>query len=763
LPDHDVVAKRVEINGIVQGVGFRPFVYTLARRYDLTGDVANTSSGVVIHIEGSSRNIGSFLKDLAENHPPLACITEILHFPEKCLASAAFSISGSQTPARFATFISPDVAVCEDCRRELRDPVDRRFRYPFINCTNCGPRYTIIDDIPYDRPGTSMKDFVMCPACHAEYDDPANRRFHAQPNACAACGPNMRLLENAGKDLAAPDPVDEAAKRLKAGYVVAIKGLGGFHLVVDAVNDEAVKRLRTRKHREEKPFALMAGDMAAIETFAHVTPEETRLLGSSQRPIVLLRKREGHTLSPWVSPKNMYFGTMLPYTPLHYLLFDHGFAALVMTSGNRSEEPIAIENMDALRRLSHIADYFLVHNRDIYLRCDDSIARYNKGAVRIIRRARGYVPAPVFLKHRAPPVLACGAALKNTVCLTREDNAFISQHIGDLENPAAYDFFCETIDRMKRILGISPQLIACDQHPDYLSTRYAEEQQSLPKVRVQHHHAHIGSVMAENQIDGPVIGLAFDGSGLGTDNTIWGGEVLMADLRGFSRMAHFSALPMPGGAAAIKEPWRMAVSYLFDAFGEQLFDLDLPLFTAVDLKKIQAVVEMTKKRINSPLTSSLGRLFDGVSAICGIRYEAAFEGQAAMELEMAAVKGAAGGYDGEWMDVGKIDIPTGPIIRQVVGDMINGISPAVISQKFHATLIRLFSRICAGIRRETGVNTAALSGGVFQNATLLSGMIHSLENKGFDVFSNSRVPANDGGICLGQALIAAAQVWSGRC
>lgn len=756
MPDHDVVAKRVEINGIVQGVGFRPFVYALARRYGLTGDVANTSSGVVIHIEGSSRNIGSFLEDLEKNHPPLARITKILHFPEKCLSPAAFSISDSQPPARFATFISPDVAVCEDCRRELFDPVDRRFRYPFINCTNCGPRYTIIDDIPYDRPGTSMKDFVMCPACQAEYDDPANRRFHAQPNACAACGPSLRLLDNAGKDLEAPDPVNEAARRLKAGHIVAVKGLGGFHLVVDAANNEAVKRLRTRKHREEKPFALMAGDMAAIEAFAHVAPEEARLLNSFKRPIVLLRKQEGHGLSPRVSPKNRYFGTMLPYTPLHYLLFAHGFEALVMTSGNRSEEPIAIDNTDALHRLSPIADYFLVHNRDIYLPCDDSIVRHAKGAVRLIRRARGYVPAPVFLKYRSPPVLACGAALKNTICLTREDNAFISQHIGDLENPAAYDFFCSTIDRMTHMLGISPRIIACDQHPDYLSTRYAEEQQSLPKVHVQHHHAHIASVMAENQIDGPVIGLAFDGAGLGTDNTIWGGEVLMADLCSFSRMAHFTALPMPGGAAAIKAPWRMAVSYLFDAFGEEMFDLGLPLFTAVDVKKIQVVVEMAKKRINSPLTSSLGRLFDGVSAICGVRYVAAFEGQAAMELEMAARQEAAGGYDGEWMDAGTIDIPTGPIIRQVVGDMTKGISPAVISQKFHMTLIRLFSRICGDIRRETGVNTAALSGGVFQNTTLLSGMIDSLENKGFDVFSNSLVPVNDGGISLGQAMVAAA-------
>ncbi len=752
----ECVARRVQINGIVQGVGFRPFVYQLANRYDLKGEVANTSAGVAIHIEGLPNNIESFSKDLPRKCPPLAHITELSLHDEPVEGFKDFTIVLSREQTVMTTLISPDVAVCDDCRRELFDPHDRRFEYPFINCTNCGPRYTIIDDMPYDRPKTSMKHFKMCPACQAEYDDPANRRFHAQPNACAECGPHIELYDNTRQKVATPKPLEKTAELLKQGCIVALKGLGGFHLAVDAENGQAVEVLRRRKHREEKPLALMSYDVECILRFAQVQPEEEKLLISPQRPIVLVLKKEPHSISEAVAPRNRYFGVMLPYTPLHYLLLNYGFTTLVMTSGNLSEEPICIDNDDAFKRLSGIADYFLIHNRDIYLRSDDSIARKTAGATRFIRRSRGYVPVPVFLSKKIPSILACGAELKNTICLTKDNNAFLSQHIGDLENLETYDFFLLTIRHMQRILDIRPEIIAFDLHPDYLSTRYAREQQDIQKVRVQHHHAHIVSAMAENHIDGPVIGLSFDGTGYGTDGNIWGGEILVADMKKFSRAAHLAYVPMPGSAAAIKEPWRMAVSYLYDAFGPDLYDLELPLLNAVDSQKIKIMVDMIDKKVNSPLTSSLGRLFDGIAAICGIRYKVAFEGQAAVELEMLASDNVTDVYDYEWKTAGGHQILTRPIICGVAEDVAQGIAPAVISCKFHQTLIRMFSDLCEVIRKENGLNRVVLSGGVFQNSLLLTGLINALAKIKFKVFSHNKVPANDGGISLGQALVAAA-------
>ena len=752
------VARRVEINGIVQGVGFRPFVYQLANRYDLKGKVANTSSGVAIHIQGPQTNIESFSKDLTQKCPPLAHITEISLYDEHIKDFRDFTIVDSRKPALMTTLISPDVAVCDDCRRELFDLHNRRFGYPFINCTNCGPRYTIIDDIPYDRPKTSMKHFTMCPICQAEYDDPGNRRFHAQPNACAECGPHIDLYDNTRQKIATPKPLEKTVELIKQGYIIAIKGLGGFHLAVDAENDQAVANLRKRKHREEKPFALMSFDVESVQSYAKVGPEEEKLLKSPQRPIVLLKKREPNSISKEVAPRNRYFGAILPYTPLHYLLLSRGFTALVMTSGNLREEPIAIDNDDAFERLSDIADYFLIHNRDIYLRSDDSIVRKAAGAIRFIRRSRGYVPVPVFLNKKVPSILACGAELKNTVCLTKGNQAFLSQHIGDLENMATYDFFKLTIRHMQRILDINPEIIAFDLHPDYLSTRYAEELQNINKIQVQHHHAHIVSAMAENRIDDPVIGLSFDGTGYGTDGAIWGGEILIADIEKFYRAAHFAYVPMPGSTAAIKEPWRMAVSYLYDAFGDKFWDLDLPLFKEMDTIKVKIMVDMVNKKINSPLTSSLGRLFDGIAAITGIRYKVAFEGQAAMELEMLAADKVADIYDYEWISTEGHKILTRPIIQGVVNDMVNGIHPSVISRKFHQTLIQMFSDLCAVIRKESGLNRVVLSGGVFQNSLLLTGLIKALEEKNFQVFTHSKVPANDGGISLGQAMVAAAVV-----
>ncbi len=759
------IAKRLSVNGIVQGVGFRPFVYQLARRHGVRGSVANTGSGVSIHLEGAGDRIDAFCRDLTDRPPPLARITEVAVSPEVLRNPSDFRIIQSRSGAGRATLISPDVSVCDDCLDELFDPDDRRYRYPFINCTNCGPRYTIIDDIPYDRPHTSMRGFPMCSACRAEYEDPEDRRFHAQPNACPVCGPHVALVDAGGRPMEAPDPIARAAELLAKGAVVAVKGLGGFHLAADAGNPAAVARLRSRKVREEKPLALMCPNLPAVHQIAEPTVEEAVLLASPQRPIVLLKKREDGPIADAVSPRNRYFGVMLPYTPLHHLLFDAGvdFTALVMTSGNRSDEPIAIDNGEATDRLSGIADAFLVHDRDIVLRSDDAIVRRAAGAIRPIRRSRGYVPVPVFLDGPRIPVLACGAELKNTVCLTRGDQAFLSQHVGDLSNLAAEAFFEQTIDHLKRILDIEPALVAHDLHPDYLSTRYARELPGIPRQGVQHHHAHITSCMAENRIQGPVIGLAFDGAGYGPDGAVWGGEVLIAGLDRFRRAGHLSYVGLPGGDAAAKEPWRMAVSHLHDAFGDDLPELDPPLLSGVDPARRRFVLEMVQKGVHCPPTSSLGRLFDGAAALLGLRDRAAFEGQAAMELEMIADPAEAGVYDGAWepvpgttMETGVHRLPAGPIIRGMVRDLADGVPRETIAGRFHKTLIRRFSDLCGRIREAGGPDRVALSGGAFQNVLLLTGFIETLEGMGFTVFTHTQVPANDGGIALGQAVAAAA-------
>lgn len=762
-PYGPIIALRLAVNGIVQGVGFRPFIYQLAHQYGLKGGVANTSSGVTICIEGSEKKVRAFIHDLTEKSPPLAHISEISTSYEPAGGYEKFTIQASQRqPSRWA-LISPDTAICNDCLRDLFDPKDRRYKYPFVNCTNCGPRYTIIDNIPYDRPNTSMKHFVMCQECRKEYDDPTNRRFHAQPNACAVCGPSVALYDSRGTRVLARDSIEKTAGFLKEGYIVAIKGLGGFHLAVDAENNNAVIRLRQRKQREEKPLALMSHDLGQVRRYAHIQPDEEALLTSPQRPVVLLKKRGSNPLSPEISPRNKHFGVMLPYTPLHYLILNYHFTALVITSGNMSDEPIAVDNEEAFERLGSIADYFLVHNREIYLRSDDSVVRRVDGAPRFIRRSRGYVPTPVFLKQELPQILACGAELKNTVCLTKGKNAFLSQHIGDLEDLETYRFFELTVRHMKRILDIDPQIVACDIHPDYLSTRYAQEQKG-EKIVVQHHHAHIVSCMAENGLDGPVLGLSFDGTGYGTDGSVWGGEVLLAEKHQFTRAAHLAYLPMPGGAAVIREPWRMAISYLYYTFGEALYDLELPLFRnrEIEKEKTRIVLEMISKGINSPQTSSLGRLFDGIGSILGIRNKVTYEGQAAVELEMAIRKETEQYYDYEWQR-GKdsYDVPLHPIIRGVVRDMEKGLQVSDISGKFHTTLIRLFSDLCAILRQETGLDRVVLSGGVFQNAILLTGLRKALEENRFQVFTHCLVPCNDGGISLGQAVVAAAIATSG--
>jgi hydrogenase maturation protein HypF len=749
-------AIKIGVSGIVQGVGFRPFIYQLAHDHQLCGQVSNTADGVAIHVEGAEENLNAFIADLEHQPPPLAHIVDIDIHETPFADYDGFTITKSRGSDIRTTLISPDVSVCDDCLAELFDSHDRRFGYPFINCTNCGPRYTIIDDIPYDRPKTSMRHFTMCPQCLAEYEDPSHRRFHAQPNACGQCGPQVALYDNQRNLMSTDDPIAKAARLIKAGHILAVKGLGGYHLCADAVNDMAVELLRERKHREEKPLAVMSADLSTISTYAEMTTAEEKLLSSIQRPIVLLTKKRPEKLAFSVAPRNHYYGVMLPYTPLHYLLLKHGFKALVMTSGNLSDEPIAIDNEDAFGRLKAIADYFLIHDRDIYLRSDDTIVRRAGSETRHIRRSRGFVPTPVFLKDEVAPVLACGAELKNTVCLTRGNQAFVSQHIGDLENTATEKFFRLTIDHLKRILDIAPEQVVCDLHPDYLSTLWAKSRKGVPLQQVQHHFAHVAACMAENRLDEPVIGLAFDGTGYGGDGTIWGGEILVADLAGYRRVAHFEPVPMPGSAAAIKAPIRMALAYLHHVYGSELWGLGLPAINAIDRRQADVIVKMCHQRINAPLTSSLGRLFDGVAALVGLRQTVAFEGQAAMELEMMADDQNQERYGFQWHTGEVKQISLAPIINGMVEDIRIGMPAFIIGRKFHNTIIEGCADLCVAIHKDTRIDKVALSGGCFQNRLLLEGLIAALKRRGLDVFSHRLVPANDGGISLGQAAIAGA-------
>jgi hydrogenase maturation protein HypF len=746
------------IKGIVQGVGFRPFIYQLAHRYQLSGHVINTPEGVDLEVEGTDENVEHFFQSVLSESPPLAHISSMERSELRPKNDKVFEIKESRADQERSALISPDVSICPDCLRELKDPKDRRFRYPFINCTNCGPRYTIIMDIPYDRAMTTMKKFKMCKACQAEYEDPTNRRFHAQPNACWDCGPRVSLHDHNGLSLACDRPIEETINLLKRGLILAIKGLGGFHLAVDASNHKAVVRLRKRKHREEKPLALMVRDLEAAKQIVHVNAIEAKALLSPQRPIVILKKRRFHRLSSQVAPRNRYFGIMLPYTPLHDLLMDSPFKALVMTSGNISEEPINIDNEEAFKNLKGIADYFLVHDRDIYLRSDDSIVRMVDGVPRQIRRSRGYVPVPVFLPEEMsgmPSVLALGGELKNTICISKENRAFLSQHVGDMENLETFDFFRLTVSHMEGILEIRPKIMAHDLHPDYLTSKFSREQEEIPTLAVQHHHAHIVSCLAENGLKGPVIGLALDGTGFGSDGQIWGGEVLLADLNSFQRAAHLDYVSLPGGDAAAKFPWRMALSYLHKAYGDELFNL--PIKFVRDLKREDAniLIQMIKKGVNAPLTSSCGRLFDAISSLIGLRQKMAFEGQAAMELEMCQNLSEKGKYP--WAIEEKkrhLILLTSDIIRSSVEDIKAGISRGIISRRFHNTLIDMFTETCVRLREASGIDHVAMSGGSFQNVTLLSGLSRSLTSNGFKVFTQKVVPSNDGGLSLGQAVCA---------
>ncbi|PYV23511.1 MAG: carbamoyltransferase HypF, partial [Acidobacteria bacterium] len=753
--------RRIEVSGLVQGVGFRPYVYRLATERRLSGHILNTAAGVLIEVQGSPEAIESFLASLPREAPPLARVTEVRVSELSANGDREFRILASEKSEACQTLISPDVAVCADCLRELFDPRDRRYLYPFINCTNCGPRFTIVRDIPYDRPRTSMAAFRMCDACQAEYDDPANRRFHAQPNACWHCGPRVELWDASGRALAADDPIAEAAARLGEGAIVAVKGLGGFHLAAVATDAAVVRRLRQRKHRVEKPFAVMVASLDVARELCAVTPLEEALLQGPERSVVLLERRPGCPIPEEVAPSNRTLGLFLPYTPLHHVLFARlGPRPLVMTSGNLSEEPIAIDNQEAVDRLGRLADFFLVHNRDILRRADDSVIRHFAGRARPLRRSRGFVPAPVFLDRDLPPVLAVGGELKNTVAVLKGRHAFLSQHIGDLENAEGYSFFLEAIEHLERILEVRPTILACDLHPDYFSTRWAQSQPGMRCVGVQHHHAHIASCMAENHLDGEVIGIALDGTGLGTDGRIWGGEVLLAGYTDFRRAAHFREVPMPGGAAAIREPWRMAVSWLWQRFGNRLFDLPLPLLGAVPRRKIETVVRMIERRVNAPLTSSCGRLFDAIAALVGLRLEVSYEGQAAIELEMCRDESVADGaysfqvheQEGAWC------MDPGPVVEAAAEDVIAGLSQGSISQKFHQAVVRALADVAARLGERTGLARVCLSGGAFQNACLAASLEQRLRTQGFEVFTHSQVPANDGGLSLGQAVVAAHRV-----
>jgi hydrogenase maturation protein HypF len=798
----------VRVEGIVQGVGFRPFVYALATRLGLAGLVGNDVDGVFAEVEGSAAAITEFLRALERDAPPLARVERVTATRMPPTGAASFEIVASEPTGRRRTLIAADTATCPDCLRELADPSDRRFRYPFINCTNCGPRFTIVRDVPYDRALTTMAGFEMCERCAAEYHDPANRRFHAQPTCCPACGPRLTLLDDhlltdvtlegaagnaAQREAAQPGlALAGATAMLRQGRIVAVKGLGGYHLAVDAANELAVAALRARKHREDKPFAIMTADLAAARRLCQVDDAAASLLASHARPIVLLPRLPDADVAASVAPGNRQLGIMLPYTPLHHLLLEALGRPLVLTSGNVSDEPIAYRDGDALGRLAGIADAFLTHDRAIHIRTDDSVARAVGGRPTLIRRSRGYVPEPVTVRGGFPrPVLACGAELKNTFCLAKERRAFVSHHIGDLENAETLRSFTEGIAHFSRLFDITPKVVAYDLHPEYLSTKYALDLEGVDLVGVQHHHAHIASCLADNGIDRstdrPVIGVAFDGTGYGTDGTIWGGEFLIADLAKFLRVGHLAQVPMPGGAAAIRQPWRMAAAYLDELstaglaipatpadapgpvrVGEHAAGLDV---TGLPVARRNAarwdpIVSMARRRLNAPLTSSAGRLFDAVAAILGVRDEITYEGQAAIELEQLADPGEArtyrAGIETAPIEAGEPFLVRGAdLVAAAVDDLTLGVPAELIAARFHNGVAALIADGCVLLREQHAVNTVALSGGVFQNLLLLGRTVTRLESAGFRVLLHYRVPCNDGGISLGQAVVAAARSLAG--
>jgi hydrogenase maturation protein HypF len=742
----------ITIGGAVQGVGFRPFVYRLASSLGLSGWVTNSSHGVVIEAEGEHALLESFLLRLERERPPLASIAS-LEFSLLDLAGCeGFTIRPSSEQGSPTAVVLPDIATCSECRAELFDSGNRRSRYPFTNCTNCGPRYSIIHSLPYDRPGTSMQGFTMCPECSAEYHDPANRRFHAQPNACPACGPWLELWDRNGRLLSAREKaLEDAAIMLRAGNILAVKGMGGFHLMCSAREDEVVRRLRTRKHREEKPLALMVGDLGALSELCEADPLEERLLRSPESPIVLLRRREGAAIAPSVAPGNPSLGVMLPYTPLHHLLLRECAMPLVATSGNLSDEPICIDEREAVARLGTIADAFLVHNRPILRQIDDSVVRVVLGRELVLRRARGYAPLPVEIPLEVPDLLAVGAQLKSAVAVARGTRVFLSQHLGDLESAESRQAFERETRSLQALYQIAPTRVVSDLHPDYLSTVYARSS-GLPIVSIQHHYAHIASCMAENGLEGPVLGVSWDGTGYGTDGTIWGGEFLATTARGFERVATLRRFRLPGGEQAVREPRRSALGVLYEIFGSRVREhQDLPPVATFSKRDHEVIVRMLERGVNAPRTSSAGRLFDAVSSLLDLRQVSMFEGQAAMELEWSAASHTMDpGYAFSVAPAeGLLELDWEPVIRAILGD--RGQPRGAVAAKFHRALAELI----VDIARRHGNPRVVLSGGCFQNRLLLECAVGRLEEEGFVAYWHQRVPPNDGGIALGQIYAAA--------
>jgi hydrogenase maturation protein HypF len=749
---------RVRVEGTVQGVGFRPFVHRLAGDEGLGGHVRNDEHGVVIEVEGPADALDRFAARLVAEAPPLAAISRVLREPAAVAGEHGFRILESAGAGPPDALVAPDCAACDACLAEMRDPADRRHRYPFTNCTNCGPRFTIVRGVPYDRARTTMAGFAMCAACRREYEDPGDRRFHAQPNACPACGPRARLLDACGGEIelaGSADAVAAAAAALAAGRIVAVKGIGGYHLACAAAEEDAVAALRARKHRERKPFAVMVGGVEAARRLIHLDAAERRMFESTARPIVLARRRDGADVAAAVAPGTPELGVMLAYTPLHHLLLDDlaaigGPEAIVLTSGNVSDEPIAHRDDDAVARLGGIAERLLVHDRPIETRADDSVVRVTGGRAAILRRSRGYVPAPLDLPVAAAlPLLACGAEQKATFCVARGRLAWVGHHIGDLEHAAALAAYREGVAHFERLFGVHPRVIAHDLHPGYLSTAYALGRGDAETIAVQHHHAHLAACLAEHGHTARAVGAIFDGTGYGTDGTVWGGELLLGDLGGFERLAHLHRVRMPGGAAAIREPWRMTAAWLAEAFGAP--QPRPRALGSVDGARWAAVTRIAASADVSPQTSSMGRLFDAVGALCGLCAEATYEGEASIALEAAAASGTARPYE-----LGA-DLDPRAMLRAIAADVAGGVAVPDIAAGFHASVARATAAACAGAADRHGLETVVLSGGVFQNRLLLEAATAALERAGLRVLVPLRLPPNDGGISFGQAAVAAAR------
>ena len=762
------VRTKISVKGVVQGVGFRPFVYNLARSLDLRGYVINSSKGVTIEIEGDKSP--AFIDRLTKEAPPLSQIMSVDVAPMPYQGYTDFRIMESEDEGSF-TLVSADVSICEDCFREMLDKNDRRYLYPFINCTNCGPRYTITKSVPYDRPNTTMSVFKMCPDCKGEYHNPGDRRFHAQPNACPVCGPQVRLkVKGQGvKTNKKENPIRETVRLLKEGKIVAIKGLGGFHIACDATNEDAVKKLRLKKRKSNKPFGLMGPDVQTIKKYCEVSREEEKILLSNRRPIVLLKKLKNN-LPEEISPKNMYIGFMLPYTPLHYLLFYYpvgdasyplslnpNFDALVMTSGNISEEPIVTDNDEAVSKLSGIADAFLIHNRDIFMRVDDSVVKVmsGNGSLSYIRRSRGYVPNPVLLHDDGPEVLGCGADIKNIFTLTKGSFAIPSQHIGDMENYETLKFFEESLQNLKSVYRVKPEALAHDLHPMYLSTQWALRQENIKKVGIQHHYAHVASVMAEKGIKDEVLGVSFDGTGYGADGNLWGAEFLIADIKGFKRAAQFKYIPLPGGEVAVREPWRIAVTYINDIAGSDAMSYlqSLGFIARYGREKIRDILKIIDNRQFSPLASSAGRLFDAVSALIGVCDKNTFEGEAAIALEAITRPDITDDYPVDIKFKETMVIDFSHTFLGVIEDLARGKGKGIISSKFHNTVISAILRVVEKLSSLHSIDDVVVCGGVFQNMYLLERTVAGLKAMHLKVHSHDKVPTNDAGISLGQAYI----------